>query len=43
MSEAELHPVKAHRRELEAAVAAHPFLAGINAHHLRLLADCAVR
>ena len=43
MSEAELHPVKAHRRELEAAVAVHPFLAGINAHHLQLLADCAVR
>ena len=43
MSEDELHPVKADRRELEAAVAAHPFLAGINAHHLRLLADCAVR
>jgi CRP/FNR family transcriptional regulator, cyclic AMP receptor protein len=38
-----LHQVRASRRELESAVAAHPFLAGINAHHLRLLADCAVR
>jgi len=31
------------RTELEAAVAAHPFLLGINEHHVRLLADCAIR
>ena len=31
------------RQELEAAVAAHPFLLGINEHHIRLLADCAIR
>jgi CRP/FNR family transcriptional regulator, cyclic AMP receptor protein len=43
MIEDELHPVGGHRRELESAVAAHPFLAGIDPAHLRLLADCAVR
>jgi CRP/FNR family transcriptional regulator, cyclic AMP receptor protein len=31
------------RKELEAQVAAHPFLIGISAHHIRLLADCAMR
>ena len=31
------------RRQLEAQVAAHPFLIGIGAHHIRLLADCAMR
>ena len=31
------------RKELEAQVAAHPFLIGIGAHHIRLLADCAMR
>jgi CRP/FNR family cyclic AMP-dependent transcriptional regulator len=31
------------RKELEAQVAAHPFLNGIGAHHIRLLADCAMR
>ena len=31
------------RARLEADVAAHPFLIGISAHHLRLLADCAMR
>src|ERR1700681_648876 len=31
------------RAELEAQVAAHPFLIGISAHHIRLLADCAMR
>ena len=31
------------RQELEAQIAAHPFLIGIGAHHLRLLADCATR
>ncbi len=30
------------RQELEAAVAAHPFLVGMNEHHIRLLADCAI-
>ena len=29
--------------DLEADVAAHPFLIGLNEHHVRLLADCAVR
>jgi CRP-like cAMP-binding protein len=31
------------RKELEAQVAAHPFLIGVGAHHIRLLADCAMR
>lgn len=31
------------RAELEAAVAAHPFLIGVSEHHIRLLADCAIR
>lgn len=31
------------RQELEAAVAAHPFLLGMNERHIRLLADCAIR
>lgn len=31
------------RPDLEAAVAAHPFLLGINQHHLQLLVDCAMR
>jgi CRP-like cAMP-binding protein len=35
--------VGASRPELEAAVAAHPFLIGIGPHHIRLLADCAMR
>ncbi len=43
MSKDELYLVEANRRELEAAVAAHPFLIGINADHIRLLADCAMR
>jgi CRP/FNR family cyclic AMP-dependent transcriptional regulator len=43
MVDDELHQVGAPRRELESAVAAHPFLAGINATHLRVLAQCAVR
>ena len=29
--------------DLAADVAAHPFLVGMNEHHLRLLADCAIR
>ena len=31
------------RPDLEAAVAAHPFLIGVSEHHIRLLADCAIR
>jgi len=31
------------RAKLEADVAAHPFLVGISEHHIRLLADCAMR
>lgn len=31
------------RSNLEANVAAHPFLLGMSAHHIRLLADCAMR
>ncbi len=31
------------RIKLEANVAAHPFLIGMSAHHIRLLADCAIR
>ena len=34
--------IKPDRKELEAQVAAHPFLIGISAHHIRLLADCAM-
>jgi len=30
------------RAKLEADVAAHPFLIGMSAHHIRLLADCAM-
>ena len=43
MIEDEMHLVGADRAELEAQVAAHPFLIGIGAHHIRLLADCAMR
>ena len=31
------------RQELDADIAAHPFLLGLSKHHLRLLADCATR
>ncbi|HWM24654.1 MAG TPA: cyclic nucleotide-binding domain-containing protein [Chthoniobacterales bacterium] len=31
------------RPDLEAAVAAHPFLIGVSEHHIRLLADCAIQ
>ena len=31
------------RARLEADVAAHPFLLGMSEHHIRLLADCAMR
>ena len=43
MIEDEMHVVGADRAELEAQVAAHPFLIGISAQHIRLLADCAMR
>jgi CRP/FNR family cyclic AMP-dependent transcriptional regulator len=43
MIEEEIHLVEAKRAELEAAVAAHPFLIGVSPHHVRLLADCAMR
>jgi CRP/FNR family cyclic AMP-dependent transcriptional regulator len=43
MIEDEMHLVGADRSELEATVAAHPFLIGVSAHHIRLLADCAMR
>ena len=31
------------RENLDADIAAHPFLLGLTEHHLRLLADCAIR
>lgn len=31
------------RSNLEADVAAHPFLIGMSVHHIRLFADCAMR
>ncbi|HEY8669768.1 MAG TPA: cyclic nucleotide-binding domain-containing protein [Terriglobales bacterium] len=43
MIEDEMHLVRADRAELEGQVAAHPFLVGLSAHHIRLLADCAMR
>ena len=43
MIENEMQVVGADRTELEAQVAAHPFLAGIGPAHIRLLADCAMR
>src|ERR1700675_3717163 len=43
MIEDEMHVVGEDRAALEADVAAHPFLIGISAHHIRLLADCAMR
>jgi CRP/FNR family transcriptional regulator, cyclic AMP receptor protein len=39
----DMHFVGAPRAELEAQVAAHPFLIGIGPAHIRLLADCAMR
>ena len=35
--------VASDRAELEAQVAAHPFLIGMREHHIHLLADCAMR
>lgn len=43
MIEDEMHLVSAKRDELEAHVAAHPFLAGLAPSHIRLLADCAMQ
>lgn len=43
MIEDEMHLVGGDREKLEADVAAHPYLVGINPHHIRLLADCAMR
>lgn len=43
MIEDKIHLVGASRPELEATVAAHPFLIGISPRHIRLLADCAMR
>ena len=43
MIEGEMHLGEAIRPELEAAVAAHPFFAGISAPHISSLADRAVR
>ena len=31
------------REDLERSVAAHPFLIGMSEHHIRLVADCAIR
>jgi CRP-like cAMP-binding protein len=42
MIEDEMHLVGADRAELEAQVATHPFLPGMSASHIRLLADCAM-
>jgi CRP/FNR family cyclic AMP-dependent transcriptional regulator len=43
MMEDEMHLVGGDREKLEADVAAHPYLIGISPHHVRLLADCAMR
>jgi CRP-like cAMP-binding protein len=43
MIEDEMHIVGEYHGQLEADVAAHPFLIGIKALHIRLLADCALR
>jgi CRP/FNR family transcriptional regulator, cyclic AMP receptor protein len=43
MIEDQMHLVGADRAELEGQVAAHPFLVGMSAQHIRLLADCAMR
>ena len=40
--EDDMHAVGADRAELEAQVAAHPFLCGMSEHHIQLLADCAM-
>ena len=43
MAEDDMHLVGADRTKLEADVAAHPYLIGLSPHHIRLLADCAMR
>lgn len=43
MIEDEMHVVGVDRAELEKKVATHPFLIGLNAAHIRLLADCAMQ
>lgn len=43
MTEEPLSPLVADPGRLDAEVAAHPFLVGMSAHHIRLLADCAMR
>jgi len=42
MIEDEMHLVGANHTEIEAQVATHPFLIGMSASHIRLLADCAM-
>jgi CRP/FNR family cyclic AMP-dependent transcriptional regulator len=42
MTEDDASTLQSNRDKLEAQVAAHPFLIGISAHHIRLLADCAM-
>ena len=42
MIEDDASTLQSNRDKLEAQVAAHPFLIGISAHHIRLLADCAM-
>jgi CRP/FNR family cyclic AMP-dependent transcriptional regulator len=43
MNESDEHLIAPDRAKLEADVAAHSFLIGMSAHHIRLLADCAMR
>jgi nucleotide-binding universal stress UspA family protein len=43
MTEDDTRTLQSDRDKLEAQVAAHPFLTGLGAHHIRLLADCAMR
>ncbi|MEP6937189.1 MAG: cyclic nucleotide-binding domain-containing protein [Chthoniobacterales bacterium] len=43
MTEEPLSPLVSDPGRLDAEVAAHPFLVGMSAHHIRLLADCAMR
>jgi len=43
MTEDDPRTLHSDRVKLEAQVAAHPFLCGMSEHHVRLLADCAMR
>ena len=43
MTEDDARTLHSDRVKLEAQVAAHPFLCGMSEHHVRLLADCAMR